>query len=94
MEGCNLFEKEYHASGPNNELIMMVLTSVGQNCYFQWCLNLPEIEGIYLWVLNFCFDGMDKACILLILHPKVAESCLWPYYEPSKVTQLKRMYLG
>ena len=29
-----LFEKEFHTFKPNNELIMMGLMSVGQNCCF------------------------------------------------------------
>ena len=45
--------------------------------------NLLGIKGIYLQMLNFCFDDMNDA--LLISHPNIAESYLWSYYEPSMV---------
>ena len=91
---CILFEKEFYASGRNSELILLGLTSAGQKCYFNGVLDHLEIKGICLQMLNLCFDNINKTPILWISHLKFAESCLWPSYEPSKVTLLKRSIWG
>ena len=45
LQVCSLLAKEFYATSPNNEVIMMVLTSIGQNSYFNGVLNLPGIKG-------------------------------------------------
>ena len=92
LQSAVCLKREFHASGPNNELIMIDFTGVVQNCCFNGVLNFLGIKGINLQMLSLWFDDMNKTSILWISHLKVAESCFWPKYEPSNVIPLKSCF--